>query len=140
MLTRILVVQPLFSVVIDETGPANDGPVCGDARPVGEQAGEQVGLSAQFWALLGDLVEKAAADVPLVLTEISALIAAFRASDTGGEKAGEKAGANGAILNALTALLEKAAAVLPTILPEILQLISLFGGTVNVTPAPAPTV
>jgi hypothetical protein len=134
MLTRVLVVQPLFSVILDESGqplPESSEAVCTSRRSVGER----VGAGPQFWSLLASLLQQAGSELPTILNEVFALINAYTATSTA---VGESVGANGAILNALSGLFSKVAAELPTLLPVILQLITLFGGSVNVTPAPTP--
>jgi hypothetical protein len=137
MLTRVLVVQPLFSVILDESGDpvaqAGSEPVCASRMP----ARERVGVNGQFWTLLASLLQQAGTALPSIMSEVFALISAYT-STASGTAVGESVGANGAILNALSGLFAKAVAELPTILPEILQLITLFGGSVNVTPTPAP--
>ena len=39
MLTRVHVVQPLFSVIVDESTDSSAKPVCGDAQAAGEAVG-----------------------------------------------------------------------------------------------------
>jgi Ca2+/Na+ antiporter len=136
MLTRVLVVQPLFSAILDESGEpvstASSEAVC-SRMP----ARERVGVNGQFWTLLASLLQQAGTALPSIMSEIFALISAYT-STASGTAVGESVGANGAILNALSGLFAKVAAELPTLLPVILQLITLFGGSVNVTPAPTP--
>ena len=143
MLTRVLVVQPLFSVILDESGEpvctasssssSSSEAVCTSRMPLRER----VGVNGQFWTLLASLLQQAGTALPSIMSEVFALISAYT-STASGTAVNESVGANGAILNALSGLFAKAVAELPTILPEILQLITLFGGSVNVTPTPAP--
>ncbi len=129
MRTRIVVVNPLFSVEVEETNVDAAGqPVCKAAAPAA--------AGTSFWTVLAAILQKAAADLPAILPELLDLIAALQGTAES-QAVGERVGANGAILNALSNLLQKAAAALPTILPEILQLIALFGGSVQTVPAPA---
>ena len=70
MLTRVLVVQPLFSVVLDETDNSVSKPVCGDARPSYEANGQILqGLAA--------ILQKLVAAMPTLLPEILQLISLF---------------------------------------------------------------
>ena len=133
MLTRVLVVKPLLSVVLDETGEPVE-----TARPVcqSHEVGEQVGANGAILSALLSLIQKSDTELPTLLPEILSIIGLF-GSTSNSTKVGETVGANGAILAALSSLLQKAVADLPTILPEILQLISLFGGTVQAVPTPS---
>ena len=70
MLTRVLVVQPLFSVVFDETDNSVSKPVCGDARPSYEANG-------QILAGLAAVIQKLVAAMPTLLPEILQLISLF---------------------------------------------------------------
>lgn len=136
MLTRVLVVQPLFSVILDESGEpintASSEAVC-SRMPVRER----VGVNGQFWTLLASLLQQAGTALPSILQEVFALISAYTSTPSS-TAVGESVGANGAILNALSGLFAKAVAELPTLLPVILQLITLFGGSVAVAPTPTP--
>ncbi len=141
MRTRLLVVQPLFSVIVEESEP---GPSHAECNSTGRASSPAPAGSAVL-AILAALLAKVAADlptaisgqIPALLEDLLGLITGAAAPGEEGDRGGPYA-ANGAILAALGNLLQKAAAALPTILPEILQLIALFGGNVNVTPGPSP--
>jgi len=83
MLTRILVVQPVFSVIVDESGePADTNTACGQcaAEPVGacgQCAAEPVGANGAILTALAGLLQKAITQLPTILPEILQLIALF---------------------------------------------------------------
>ncbi len=73
---RIVLVQPICSVDVDEqpnvTAPAPEA-CCKTVRPVGET----VGANGAILTLLGNLLQKAATELPVILPEIVQLIALF---------------------------------------------------------------
>ena len=77
MRTRVLVVQPLFSVVLDESGqPCNENEtVCTAA--CSEPASPAVGANGQILAKLAAMLQVAIANAPQLIAEISSLIALF---------------------------------------------------------------
>ena len=75
MQTRLLVVQPLFSVIVDESGNAGiAAPVCQSAGPV---VGEKVAANGAILAALAALFQKAVTELPVILPEILQLISLF---------------------------------------------------------------
>jgi len=138
MLTRVLVVQPLFSVILDESGQVADTAQPNRSAP---RVGEPVAANGAILQALVSLIQKAAAELPTLLPMIISIIGLFGQSQptdsTPQGTGGEKVGANGAILNALANLLQMACTELPAIMPEILQLIALFGGKTQVVPTPS---
>lgn len=74
MKTQILVVKPMFSVIVDETGDVHeDAPTCEAHGPLG--AGYEA--NGQILARLTSLLQNALQNAPQLITEITTLIALF---------------------------------------------------------------
>ena len=82
MFTRILVVKPMFSVVVDESdenglpGETN----CCAANAASAETSQPVAANGQILAALAALLQKAATALPVILPEILQLIAVFGGS------------------------------------------------------------
>ena len=76
MLTRVLVVQPLFSVVLDETDNSLSKPVCGDGAP-GTPGHPSYEANGQILQGLAAILQKLVAAMPTLLPEILQLISLF---------------------------------------------------------------
>ena len=78
MRTKVLVVQPLFSVVLDESGqPCTDSEaVCTSAA---QPVGEAVGANGVIIAKLMTMLQWAMTNAPQLIAEITAILALFGA-------------------------------------------------------------